>query len=54
MEDLNLSLEFESNLIPEGELSLGAKRLLEVDNRLYLPVNVPLRLLVTSTDVLHS
>ena len=52
--DLNLAVEFESNLVPESDLTLGARRLLEVDNRLYLPVNVPLRILVTSTDVLHS
>lgn len=52
--DLNLAVEFESNIIPESDLILGARRLLEVDNRLYLPVNVPLRILITSTDVLHS
>jgi cytochrome c oxidase subunit 2 len=28
--------------------------LLEVDNRLFLPVGVPIRLLITSSDVLHS
>lgn len=38
----------------ESDLSEGARRLLEVDRRLYLPVNVPLRILVTSSDVLHS
>lgn len=52
--DLNLSIEFESNLVPEADLPLGARRLLEVDNRVYLPVNVPLRILITSTDVLHA
>jgi cytochrome c oxidase subunit 2 len=29
-------------------------RLLEVDNRLYLPVETNIRLLVTSGDVIHS
>jgi len=31
-----------------------SRRLLEVENPLYIPVNVPFRILVTSTDVLHS
>jgi cytochrome c oxidase subunit 2 len=31
-----------------------SKRLLEVDNRLYLPIETNVRVLVTSTDVLHS
>jgi cytochrome c oxidase subunit 2 len=30
------------------------QRLLEVDNKLYLPIETNIRLLVTSTDVLHS
>jgi len=30
------------------------KRLLEVDNRLYLPVETNIRVLVTSGDVLHA
>lgn len=52
--DLSVSYEFESNLVQENDLVEGAKRLLEVDNRLYLPVNIPLRFLITSSDVLHS
>jgi len=35
-------------------LELGTKRLLEVDNRLVLPINVTLRFLITAGDVLHS
>jgi len=35
-------------------LSLGARRLLEVDNVLVLPVNVTLRFLISSGDVLHA
>lgn len=35
-------------------MPIGAKRLLEVDEKLYLPVNQTLRILVTSNDVLHS
>jgi heme/copper-type cytochrome/quinol oxidase subunit 2 len=33
---------------------LRKKRLLEVDNRLYLPIETNIRILLTSTDVLHS
>ena len=50
----DLSFEFDSTLILESDLDIGGRRLLEVSNRLYLPVNVPLRILVTSSDVLHS
>jgi len=49
-----LSVEFDSSLISENDLVKGTHRLLEVDNRLYLPVGVPIRFLVTSSDVLHS
>lgn len=52
--ETKLRWEFDSNLVPESDLSIGAKRLLEVDYRLRLPVNIPLRFLITSTDVLHS
>jgi cytochrome c oxidase subunit 2 len=45
---------FDSVLIQESELKFGAKRLLEVDKRLILPINVTLRFVITSTDVLHS
>jgi cytochrome c oxidase subunit 2 len=30
------------------------KRLLDVDNKLYLPIETNIRLLITSADVLHS
>ena len=50
----DLSFEMDSALILEDDLPEGSRRLLEVSNRLYLPVNVPLRILVTSSDVLHS
>jgi heme/copper-type cytochrome/quinol oxidase subunit 2 len=41
-------------MIPEQDLEEGWLRLLEVDERLFLPIEKQLRLLVTSTDVLHS
>lgn len=41
-------------MIPEEDLTLGQLRLLEVDNRVILPVNTHLRFIITSADVLHS
>jgi heme/copper-type cytochrome/quinol oxidase subunit 2 len=35
-------------------LSLGDFRFLEVDNRLLVPVGVPVRFIITSVDVIHS
>jgi len=51
---LPISFEFDSNLVGEEDLLPGTHRLLEVDNRLFLPVGIPVRLLITSSDVLHS
>jgi len=41
-------------MISEEDLKEGTHRLLEVNNRLLIPVGVPIRFLITSTDVLHS
>lgn len=41
-------------MLPEEDLSSGGLRLLEVDNRLVLPVQTNIRLFVTAVDVLHS
>jgi cytochrome c oxidase subunit 2 len=41
-------------MVPESDLEFGELRLLEVDNRVVLPVNTHIRVLVTSADVLHS
>jgi cytochrome c oxidase subunit 2 len=48
------SIMFDSYLIPEADLALGAFRLLEVDNRVILPVGKHIRLLITAADVIHS
>jgi len=48
------SLSFDSYMIPEEDLSVGGFRLLEVDNRLVLPISTHIRVLVTAADVLHS
>ena len=46
--------KFDSVMILEEDLVQGSLRLLEVDNRLKLPINRQLRLFITSSDVLHS
>jgi len=48
------SIMFDSYMITEDDLVIGALRLLEVDNRIVLPINTSIRLLITSSDVLHS
>ena len=48
------SLEFDSYMVPRGELEEGMFRLLEVDNRTVLPAHTQVRVLVSSADVLHS
>lgn len=48
------SLNFDSYMINENDLPNFGLRLLEVDNRVMLPVFMHIRLLITSSDVLHS
>jgi len=48
------SIAFDSYMVPEDELEVGELRLLEVDNRVVIPVNTHVRLLITAADVLHS
>nr|AYQ22933.1 cytochrome c oxidase subunit II [Orthione mesoamericana] len=46
--------EFDSYMIPTPELAEGGFRLLEVDNRMVIPLNSSIRMLISSGDVLHS
>lgn len=46
-------VEFDSYMIPTSDLNSGEFRLLEVDNKLLIPVNVNVRLIISSTDVIH-
>ena len=48
------ALEFDSYMIPTGDLESGALRLLEVDHRLVVPIQTQVRVLVSGADVLHS
>nr|YP_010895030.1 cytochrome c oxidase subunit II [Ceriana vespiformis]WJW73543.1 cytochrome c oxidase subunit II [Ceriana vespiformis] len=49
-----LNIEFDSYMIPTNELTSSNFRLLDVDNRIVLPMNSQIRILVTATDVIHS
>lgn len=48
------SFVYDSYMVLEEDLNIGEFRLLEVDNRVILPTHTHIRVLVTSTDVLHS
>jgi len=50
----DVDVKFDSCLVMDDDLPFGSRRLLEVDNKLVVPVNMTLRILVTSGDVLHS
>jgi cytochrome c oxidase subunit 2 len=45
------SVEFDSYMIPEADLELGQLRLLDVDNKMVIPVDCHIRLIVTG---IHS
>nr|QEJ81479.1 cytochrome c oxidase subunit 2 [Luciola sp. FM20] len=46
--------EFDSYMIPSNEQKKMYFRLLEVDNRLTLPTTTQIRMMISSTDVIHS
>nr|YP_010535339.1 cytochrome c oxidase subunit II [Morimospasma tuberculatum]UYB77590.1 cytochrome c oxidase subunit 2 [Morimospasma tuberculatum]WEY30148.1 cytochrome c oxidase subunit 2 [Morimospasma sp.] len=48
------NIEFDSYMIPSNELKPFHFRLLEVDNRMVMPYETQIRLLVTAADVIHS
>nr|YP_010960317.1 cytochrome c oxidase subunit II [Symphysanodon katayamai]WNH21078.1 cytochrome c oxidase subunit II [Symphysanodon typus]WNH37681.1 cytochrome c oxidase subunit II [Symphysanodon katayamai] len=48
------NLGFDSYMIPTQDLEPGQFRLLEVDHRMVVPVDSPIRVLITAEDVLHS
>nr|QAU54271.1 cytochrome c oxidase subunit 2 [Desmopachria sp. ITV9392]QPA36186.1 cytochrome c oxidase subunit 2 [Desmopachria sp. RRMO-2020]QPA36199.1 cytochrome c oxidase subunit 2 [Desmopachria sp. RRMO-2020]QPA36212.1 cytochrome c oxidase subunit 2 [Desmopachria sp. RRMO-2020]QPA36225.1 cytochrome c oxidase subunit 2 [Desmopachria sp. RRMO-2020] len=47
-------IEFDSYMISPNELKINDFRLLDVDNRIILPFNSQIRILVSAMDVLHS
>lgn len=48
------SIAFDSYMIPDEDLEQGQLRLLEVDNRMVVPVQTHIRVVITAADVLHS
>jgi heme/copper-type cytochrome/quinol oxidase subunit 2 len=48
------SFSFDSYMLQVSDISIGERRLLEVDNFLIIPTKVEIRLLITARDVLHS
>ena len=48
------TISMDSYIVREDDLTQGQLRLLEVDNRLVVPVNTHVRLIITAADVLHS
>lgn len=49
----NLGIEYDSYLVNERDLT-NEPRLLTVDHPLYLPVETNIRLIISSTDVIHA
>nr|YP_008593785.1 cytochrome c oxidase subunit II [Apogon semilineatus]BAN83181.1 cytochrome c oxidase subunit II [Apogon semilineatus] len=47
-------LGFDSYMVPTQDLTPGQFRLLEADHRMVVPVESPVRVLVSAEDVLHS
>nr|YP_007625214.1 cytochrome c oxidase subunit II [Pseudohynobius flavomaculatus]ACK38331.1 cytochrome c oxidase subunit 2 [Pseudohynobius flavomaculatus] len=47
-------LVFDSYMVPTQDLLPGQFRLLEVDNRMVVPMESPIRMLISAEDVLHS
>lgn len=48
------NIEFDSYIIPTIELENNGFRLIDVDNRIILPINSQIRVIVSAADVLHS
>nr|YP_001936292.1 cytochrome c oxidase subunit II [Syrmaticus ellioti]YP_001936473.1 cytochrome c oxidase subunit II [Syrmaticus humiae]BAG16212.1 cytochrome oxidase subunit II [Syrmaticus ellioti]BAG16225.1 cytochrome oxidase subunit II [Syrmaticus humiae] len=47
-------LSFDSYMTPTTDLPQGHFRLLEVDHRIVVPMESPIRMIITADDVLHS
>lgn len=50
----NFNLNFDSYIINKDELKIFIIRLLDVDNRVILPYNYIIRVIVSAADVIHS
>lgn len=52
--DSGETITFDSYMIPEDMLEYGQLRLLDVDNRVIVPIDTHIRFIVTGGDVIHS
>ncbi len=50
----NGGINFESRIVEDKDLKPGQHRLLEVDNRMVVPVDTTVRLQLTGADVIHA
>nr|YP_009437861.1 cytochrome c oxidase subunit II [Gastrolina thoracica]ATG33621.1 cytochrome c oxidase subunit II [Gastrolina thoracica] len=48
------NIEFDSYMIPKDEMKLYNFRLLDVDNRVVIPFESKIRMIITAADVIHS
>nr|ARH55075.1 cytochrome c oxidase subunit 2 [Luperomorpha xanthodera] len=48
------NIEFDSYMIPTSDLNAFNFRLLDVDNRIMIPLETNVRMLITAADVIHS
>lgn len=49
-----IDVEIDSYILPLSDLMPGDYRLLEVDNRVVVPIQLEIRILITAADVIHS
>nr|YP_010577083.1 cytochrome c oxidase subunit II [Japetella diaphana]UZN92529.1 cytochrome c oxidase subunit 2 [Japetella diaphana] len=49
-----MNIEFDSYMIPSNELNKGWYRLLETDHHLIMPMKTNTRMIISSSDVIHS
>lgn len=52
--NMPLTIKYDSYITSDTDLAFGGSRLLETDIPLVLPINVHIRFLVTSNDVIHA
>jgi cytochrome c oxidase subunit 2 len=52
--DIGEDISFDAVMIPDEEIGEGQYRLLETDERVIVPVNTTVRMLITADDVIHS
>jgi len=43
-----------THIVQQEDQPIDASQLLDTDNRVVLPINSPIRIIVTAADVLHS